>query len=85
MLDVRTARHGEPCVETIHGHVEGHAARNRESVAILAAGRPPLTYDRLVSQIGRVGEDLWLADIRSSDRVAVALPTAAKPPWQFLQ
>ena len=59
-------------------YVQGHAARNLESVAILAAGRSPLSYGRLVSQIGRVGEELWLADIRASDRVAVVLPDGAE-------
>ena len=86
MLDDALLGIGEQRVETIHGHVNSHALRNPESVAILAAGRPPLTYARLDSQIGLVGRELGLADIRGSDRVAVVLAsTVPKPPWRFLQ
>lgn len=84
MLDLRPVRHGEPRVETVHGHVQRHAARDLESVAILAAGRPPLTYGRLASQIGYVGEQLRLADIRASDRVAVVLPGGAEAAMAIL-
>lgn len=65
-------------METIHCHVDQHAGQNPESVAILVAGRPPLTYGRLNSQIRNVGERLGLADIASPDRVAVVLPDGAE-------
>lgn len=78
MLDVRPVRHGEPRIETIHSHVRRHAARNRESAAILAAGRVPLNYGRLDTQIRYVGEKLRLSNIRASDRVAVVLPGGAE-------
>ena len=55
-----------------------HAARKSESVAILAAGRPPLTYGRLDSQIRYVAKALSLADVHAEDRVAVVLPDGAE-------
>ncbi|CCV10740.1 conserved hypothetical protein [Mesorhizobium sp. STM 4661] len=61
-------------METIRGHVDRHAEQNAESVAILAAGRLPLTYGALGSQIRYVGARLGLADVRSTGRVAVVLP-----------
>ncbi len=57
-------------METIHGMVSQHAGRDPQSLAILAAGRPPLTYDRLDSQIRYVGE--W----HSHPRRASALPSS---------
>ena len=78
MFDVRPAWHGEPRVETIHDRVKDHAVRNLELVAILAAGRSPLTYAQLATQIGHVGKELGLANIGGSDRVAVVLPPDAE-------
>ena len=78
MLDLRPARYGEPNVEAIHDRVKDWAIHDRESVAILGAGRLPLTYAQLATQIDRVGTDLGLADIGGSDRVAVVLPATAE-------
>jgi amino acid adenylation domain-containing protein len=64
-------------METIHGKVSQHAGRDSQSLAILAAGRPPLTYDRLDSQIRYVGEQLRCAGVRRADRVALVLPEGA--------
>ena len=69
----------EHCLmETIYGFVDQHAERNSESLAILAAGRPPLTYGRLDSQIRYVGEGLSRAGVWARDRVAVVLPDGAE-------
>jgi amino acid adenylation domain-containing protein len=65
-------------METIHGKVSQHAGRDSQSLAILAAGRPPLTYDRLDSQIRYVGEQLRCAGVRPADRVALVLPEGAE-------
>src|SRR4051812_29768584 len=78
MLDLRPAWHGEPRVETIHDRVKDYSICNLESVAILAAGRAPLTYAQLVTQIGHVRKELVLANIGGSDRVAVVLPPNAE-------
>jgi non-ribosomal peptide synthetase component E (peptide arylation enzyme) len=61
-------------METIHSTVSQHAGRDSQSLAILAAGRPPLTYCRLDSQIRYVGEQLRCVGIRPADRVALVLP-----------
>jgi amino acid adenylation domain-containing protein len=65
-------------METIHGTVSQHARRDSQSLAILAAGRPPLTYARLDSQIRYVGEQLRGAGVRPADRVALVLPEGAE-------
>ena len=78
MLDRRPAWHREPRVETIHDRVNYYALRNPELVAILAAGRSPLTYAQLATQISLVGRELGLANIGGSDRVAVILPPGAE-------
>ena len=65
-------------MKTIHGKVSRHAGREPQSWAILAAGRPPLTYDRLNSQIRYVGEQLRCAGVRPADRVALVLPEGAE-------
>ena len=65
-------------METIHGKVSYHAGREPQSSAILAAGRPPLTYHRLDSQIRYVGEQLCCAGVGPADRVALVLPEGAE-------
>jgi amino acid adenylation domain-containing protein len=77
MLDVRTVRHDQPRLDTVHGHVHQHAAGQPDSPAILAAGRPPLTYGQLDGQIRYVGQRLRLAGLLAEDRVAVVLPDGA--------
>jgi amino acid adenylation domain-containing protein len=65
-------------METIHGKVSQHAGCNPQSSAILATGRPPLTYERLDHQIRYVGEQLRGAGVRRADRVALVLPEGAE-------
>ena len=77
MLDLRPGQHNEPRVGTIHAHVQRNAESRPESAAILAAGRTPLTYAQLESQIRYVGGKLQLAGIRACDRVAMVLPGGA--------
>ncbi|WP_136618319.1 MULTISPECIES: non-ribosomal peptide synthetase [Mesorhizobium] len=63
---------------TICDHVNRHAGYNSQTVALLAAGRPGLTFEGLVAQIRYVGEALALEGIGLSDRVALLLPEGAE-------
>ncbi|MBZ9845110.1 non-ribosomal peptide synthetase [Mesorhizobium sp. CA5] len=61
-------------MDTIRGHVDRHAGQNSRTVALLAAGRAPLTYQGLALKIRRIGEWLALEGIGPADRVALLLP-----------
>ncbi|RVB78743.1 MULTISPECIES: non-ribosomal peptide synthetase [unclassified Mesorhizobium] len=65
-------------MDTIRGHVDRHAGHNPQSVAVLAAGRPPLTYEGLGRQIHYVGEKLALEAVGPTGRVALILPEGAE-------
>ena len=54
--------------------LEYHAKRIPEALAILAPGRPPLSYGRLHRRIEETGRRLRVTGIGPSDRVAVVLP-----------
>jgi len=54
--------------------LENQARRIPDAPAILAPGRPPLTYGRLYQHIDRTGRMLRAAGIGRRDRVAVVLP-----------
>jgi acyl-CoA synthetase (AMP-forming)/AMP-acid ligase II len=61
---------------TIRGHVVRHTGS--DSVALVAAGYTPLTYERLGRQIRYVGEKLAPEGVAPSDRVALLLPEGAQ-------
>ncbi|AZO40905.1 amino acid adenylation domain-containing protein [Mesorhizobium sp. M7D.F.Ca.US.005.01.1.1] len=63
---------------TIRDHVNRHAGYNSQTVALLAAGQPALTFAGLAAQIRYVGEILALEGIGLSDRVALLLPEGAE-------
>jgi len=65
-------------MDTIRGQVDRYAGDNSHTVAVEAAGRPPLTYEGLARQIRHVGETLALAGVGPSDRVALVLPQGAE-------
>ncbi|HTZ02607.1 MAG TPA: condensation domain-containing protein [Xanthobacteraceae bacterium] len=51
-----------------------HAGRRPDAAAILAPGRPPLSYGGLYRQIGEVGRSLRAMGIGREDRVGLMLP-----------
>src|SRR5215471_21872916 len=68
----------------IHRLLRSHAQRITDAIAIAAAGRKPLTYNRLLSQIDYVVNILNTAGIGRNDRVAVVLPDGPEMAVAFL-
>ena len=60
-----------PCIRYL---LEAHAERTPDAVAIAAPGRPPLTYDRLLTHVKTVVETLNALGVGRSNRVAMVLP-----------
>ena len=60
------------------------ATRDGDATAILAPGRPPLTYSALFDQAGRIGGRLRSLGIAAKDRVALALPNGPEMASGFL-
>ena len=56
----------------------------RDDIAIAAPGREPLSYGALRDQVGRTGDALGRAGIRSGDRVAIVLPNGPEVAAAFL-
>ena len=65
-------------MDTICGQMDRHAGQNSRTVALLAVGRAPLTYEGLGRQVRYVGERLALEGIGRTDRVALLLPEGAE-------
>jgi amino acid adenylation domain-containing protein len=60
--------------KSLHALVSCHAARAPNSPAILAPGRPPLTYAALERHISQVAASLRSLGLCRDDRVALVLP-----------
>ena len=60
--------------ENIGFLLQNLAFRHPERLAILAPGREPMTYSRLLSQLERTKAALTYAGIQAEDRIAVVLP-----------
>ena len=60
--------------DCLHHFVFAQADRNPNAVAILAAGRNPLTYGRLRRQIEQVLQELSTRGFGMHDRIAMVLP-----------
>lgn len=59
---------------TIIEVIEGHALRAPDSIALLEAGRAPLTYGALARQIAEMEDALRALGFGPKDRIAIALP-----------
>src|SRR5262245_39829554 len=68
----------------IHRLLRSHAQRITDAIAIAAAGRKPLTYSRLLSQIDYVVNILNAAGVGRNDRVALVLPDGPEAAMAFL-
>jgi len=64
--------------------LQERARRDRDSVAILAPGRDPLSYGALLEFAGRIAGQLQAAGIGRNDRVAVVLPNGPEMAVSFL-
>ncbi len=69
---------------SIYHLLEGNAKKNPQDIAIIAAGRPPLTYSRLFDAVTDVLFKLNAIGIGRNDRVAIALPNGAEMAVAFL-
>ena len=70
--------------QTLHGFFLAHASTKPESVAILAPGRPPLTYRTLCRHLEEVVGTLNSLRIGRGDRVALVLPNGPEMLTAFL-
>ena len=57
---------------------------NGKVPAILAPGRPPLSYERLIQQIDEALSALYHAGIRRNDRVAIVIPNGPEMATAFI-
>ena len=71
-------------LRTIPGFLTDRAERNPDAVALLAPGRPGLTYARLYETILSAGSHLAGMGIRRGDRVAIVLPNGPEMAAAFL-
>lgn len=69
---------------TIYQLLETEAKYSPESIAVLAPGRPPLSYGRLLSQVQEVACYLNASGIGRNDRVAIVLPDGPEMLVAFL-
>ncbi len=58
----------------LHDLLRGRAEHSPEALAILASGRPPLTYGELYRRIDEVGQTLHTAGLGRHDRIALVMP-----------
>jgi hypothetical protein len=75
---------GEPRAATIRGLLAEAAMRSTDAMAILAPGRPALSYRRLLEQVQEVGEALGGLGVGRGDRVALVLPNGPEMAVAFL-
>ena len=61
-------------LESIHSTITRWAERTPDALALLQPGHPPMTYERLATQIERTATALADLGARQEDRVAIALP-----------
>jgi acyl-CoA synthetase (AMP-forming)/AMP-acid ligase II/acetyltransferase-like isoleucine patch superfamily enzyme/acyl carrier protein len=64
----------QPRATSIHELVKLRAARNPDAIAVMALGRRPLTYQRLLHQVEATVAALRGLRLSRNDRVAVVLP-----------
>lgn len=69
---------------TLHQRVHNQAERRPNAIALLAPGRLPLTYGRLIRQMDEVVEALNLLGIGRNDRVAMVLPEGPEMAAAFI-
>ena len=65
---------GESTDLTLSALLREHAERQPHAIAILAPGRPPLTYGDLWRQVQRIANTLQSRGVTPTARVAVVLP-----------
>ena len=68
----------------IRALIEDRARKNPGSVAIVAPGRPPLSYARLLSHVGDVTRRLNELGFGRNDRIALVLPNGPEMAVAFL-
>ncbi|MBR8829923.1 MAG: putative sulfoacetate--CoA ligase [Chroococcopsis gigantea SAG 12.99] len=71
-------------IDNIYDCLKLQAQKHPEKIALLAQGRPALTYSRLLTQIEGVNHQLQGLGISSGDTVAVALPDGPEMAVAFL-
>jgi oxalate---CoA ligase len=71
-------------LETIYHYLNIQAQNHPAAIALIAAGRAPLTYSRLLAQIEEVVGQLQAMGLSHPDRVAVVLPNGPEMAVAFL-
>jgi acyl-CoA synthetase (AMP-forming)/AMP-acid ligase II/acyl carrier protein len=69
---------------TVHRLVKEQAERAPNAIAIIAPGRPPLTFGALFDQVERAADELNAMGIGRDDRVATVLPNGPETAVAFL-
>src|SRR5690348_15201325 len=64
--------------------IERQAELTPDNIALLAPGRPPLTYQKLYNHIGSVRAELSARGVGSNDPVAIALPNGPEMAVSFV-
>ena len=67
-------RSSELAASARSGLIADHARRDPGALALLAPGRPPLTFGALLQEVDRIALSLAAAGLGRGNRVAVALP-----------
>ncbi|HET8840304.1 MAG TPA: AMP-binding protein [Ktedonobacteraceae bacterium] len=68
----------------IHQHIQWWAQKTPAAVAIEAVERPPLTYQRLYTQVDYVARQLRMMGIQKNDRVGLVVPNGPEAAVAFL-
>src|SRR5690349_10162234 len=68
----------------IHQPIQWWAQKTPAVVAIEAVGRPPLTYQRLYTQVDYVARQLRMMGIQKNERVGLVVPNGPEAAVAFL-
>jgi len=71
-------------VDTLLNLIAARAHAAPEAVALVANGRPPLTYGRLLDHLKRTASALGQLGVRRGDRIAIVLPNGPEMATGFL-
>src|SRR2546422_11698139 len=70
----RSQTHQQPPATSVHQLLKRRAETRPDAIAIMAPGRRPLTYQRLLNQVEATVAALRTHRLRRNDRVAGGLP-----------
>ena len=74
----------QPESKTVYELLKSRGEKNPEAIALIAPGRPPLTYGRLLNQVENTVEALCAFGLKRNDRVAIVLPNGPEMAVAFV-